>query len=260
MKRNVVFASLCVCVSVITSHAEVRRNPKDGLMYASIPAGSFRMGCSDGDKECYEDEHPAHSVQITKSFWMGQTEVTVDAYQVFSRVKGFPVPPGQKGGHYPVMAVIWDEADAYCKWAGGRLPTEAEWEYAARAGTTTARYGELDAIAWTRANSSAMLHEVATKQPNAYELYDMLGNVWEWTNDWYGAKYYEQSPEKDPQGPPVGDSLVDKSSGADKPTRAIRGGAWIGYPGVARASYRYWFVPSIRVANIGFRCVLPELK
>ena len=252
------------CISVLLlllallptpSDAQVRKNPNDGQMYAWIPAGTFRMGCSDDDKECYEDERPAHTVQITKGFWMAQTEVTVGAFQAFANAKGVALPAGQKGKRYPVNGVVWDEANAYCGWVGGRLPTEAEWEYAARGGTTTVRYGDLNAIAWTSANSDHTLHEAGKKEPNVYQLYDMLGNVWEWTADWYGAKYYEQSPPIDPPGPPVGDTLVSK--GIDMPTRTIRGGAWIGFPGVARASYRYWFIPSLRVANIGFRCVLP---
>jgi sulfatase modifying factor 1 len=235
-------------------HAQTRRNPKDGQIYAWVPAGTFRMGCSDGDKECYEDERPAHDVQISMGFWIGQTEVTVAAFERFANAKGVRVPPDQKGDRYPVMAVLWEEADSYCSWASGRLPTEAQWEYAARGGTTTVRYGDLNTIAWTSANSQHTVHEVAKRQPNNYKLYDMLGNVWEWTADWYGAKYYEQSPAIDPTGPPVGDTLASK--GVDMPTRTIRGGAWIGFPGVARASYRYWFIPTLRVANIGFRCVL----
>ena len=264
MERQFLLVGLLVNLSlgllVVPSNAENRGNPKDGQMYVRVPAGTFQMGCSEGDKECYEDERPTHTVQISNDFWIGQTEVTVAAFQRFSEAKGIAMPPGQKGSRYPVMAVIWDEANAFCKWAGARLPTEAEWEYAARGGTTTVRYGDLNAIAWTRANSGAAVHEVAQKQANGYGLYDMLGNVWEWTGDWYGSKYYQQSPPVDPAGPPVGDTLIDKSKGVDLPTRTLRGGAWIGYPGVARASYRYWFVPSLRTANIGFRCVLTELK
>jgi sulfatase modifying factor 1 len=253
--KAVVLVSLCLCVSLVTFAAvETRRNPKDHLTYVRIPAGTFQMGCSDGDKECYEDEKPPHMVQISRDFWIGQTEVTVDAFQLFGSENAVRMPPDQKGDKFPVMSVLWDEADAYCKWAGGRLPTEAEWEYAARGGTTTVRYGDLNAIAWTNANSEHMVHEVAKKQPNAYGLYDMLGNVWEWTADWYGSKYYEGSPSVDPKGPPAGDTLALR--GANLPVRVLRGGAWIGYPGVARASYRYWFIPSLRVANIGFRCVL----
>jgi formylglycine-generating enzyme required for sulfatase activity len=251
------FVPLCLCAFAFARTAESRRNAKDRQTYVWIPAGTFRMGCTDGDKECYEDERPAHTVQITNGFWIGQTEVSVSAFEIFADLKGVVVPPGQKGSRYPVHAVVWDEANAYCNWAGGRLPTEAEWEYAARAGTSNVRYGALDAIAWTSQNSGHTVHEVAKKEPNAYGLYDMLGNVWEWTADWYAAKYYEQSPAADPTGPPAGDTLVSK--GVDMPTRTIRGGAWIGFPGVARASYRYWFIPNLRVANIGFRCVLPKL-
>ena len=216
------------------------------------------MGCSPGDKECYEDERPVHIVQISSGYWMGKTEVTVAAYQAFSKVNGIAMSSGQQGSTYPVTGVIWDEANAYCRWAGGRLPTEAEWEYAARGGTTSIRYGDLDAIAWTSANSGNMLHETAKKEPNAYGLYDMLGNLWEWTADWYRANYYEKSPSMNPPGPPSADLLVDKATGADNPIKSIRGGAWSGFPGVARASYRYCFVPSLRVANIGFHCVLRE--
>ncbi len=251
-----VFVSLCLCVSVVTAAPESLRNLKDRQTYIRIPAGSFRMGCSDGDKECYEDERPAHTVRITHDFWMGQTEVTVAAFQHYAQIKGVRVPPDQKSGKYPVMGVLWDEADSYCTWAGGHLPTEAEWEYAARGGTTAVRYGELNAIAWTSANSQHTPHEVAKKQPNAFGLYDMLGNAWEWVADWYGAKYYEQSPPADPTGPPVGDTLIQQ--GVDMPVKVIRGGAWIGFPGVARASYRYWFIPTLRVANIGFRCALEK--
>jgi formylglycine-generating enzyme required for sulfatase activity len=250
------FVSLFLCVTAINGAPETHRNAKDHQTYVRIPAGSFQMGCSEGDKECYEDERPPHIVKISSDFWIGQTEVTVGAFEIFANAKGVRMPPDQKSGKYPVMAVLWEEADAYCHWAGGRLPTEAEWEYAARGGTKTVRYGAVDAIAWTSANSQHMLHEVAKKQPNAYGLYDMLGNVWEWTGDWYGSKYYEFSPATDPTGPPMGDTLAYQ--GGSFPTRVLRGGAWIGFPGVARASYRYWFIPTLRVANIGFRCVMRE--
>ena len=214
-------------------------NPKDGLAYVWIPPGTFQMGCSPGDEECNSDENPAHKVTITKGFLMGQTEVTQGAYQ---RVIGAN-PSHVHGDRLPVGSVTWNEANAYCRSVGMRLPTEAEWEYAARAGSTSSRYGDPDAIAWHGENSGSKTHEVAQKQPNAWKLYDMLGNVWEWANDWYEENYYGRSPSQDPQGP---------SSGKD---RVLRGGSSDEFATSARASYRLRFKPGPRDDGFGFRCV-----
>jgi formylglycine-generating enzyme required for sulfatase activity len=127
----------------------VRTNPKDGLRYVWTPPGTFTMGCSPGDSERHDDEKPAHRVTITKGFWLGQTEVTQAAYQ---RVVGTD-PSDFKGANLPVEQVSWDQAQAYCQAIGGRLPTEAEWEYAARAGSVQSRYGDIDRIAWYYGNS-----------------------------------------------------------------------------------------------------------
>jgi len=116
----------------------VRENPQDGLKYVWIPPGGFEMGCSPEDKECFAEEKPAHQVTITKGFWMGQTEVTVGAYKRFAAAtgrqmppepdfSGRPLDPGCGNEALPIVDVTWDEAQAYCAWAGGRLPTEAEW-------------------------------------------------------------------------------------------------------------------------------------
>ena len=218
-----------------------RTNPKDGLVYVWIPDGTFRMGCSANpvDPECAGDESPAHTVTLSKGFWMGQTEVTQAAYQRLMRKN----PSSYKGPQRPVEMVNHQEAADYCAAAGGlRLPTEAEWEYAARAGSTAARYGNLDEVAWH--NGSNGTHEVGKKLANAWGLHDMLGNVWEWTADWYHVGYYKNSPNRDPVGP----------SGATAAARVLRGGSWVDFPTYVRVSYRDDYAPAVRFNVIGFRC------
>ena len=216
----------------------VKANPKDGLTYVWIPPGRFQMGCSLGDGECYSEENPAHQVTISKGFWMGQTEVTQGAYQ---KVIG-KHPSHFKGAKRPVENVTWDDARSYCQAVGKRLPTEAEWEYAVRAGSTGGRYGELDRIAWYGDNSGNQTHEVGGKQANVWGLNDMLGNAWEWVADWY-ADQYTAGDVTDPQGPASGTF------------RTLRGGAWNFNTRSARASYRLRYVPADHSNLSGFRCV-----
>ena len=213
-------------------------NEKDGLSYVWIPAGTFQMGCSPQDSECDAREKPAHKVTITKGFWMGQTEVTQEVYE---HVTG-DNPSKFKGAKLPVEYVTWDDAKTYCEAVGMRLPTEAEWEYAARAGSSGSRYGVLDAIAWYGGNSANKTHEVGGKRANRWGLYDMLGNVSEWVADWFAD--YSPDSATDPQGP---------ASGA---YRSLRGGPFDGYTVNARASSRVWSLPGIygRSYFIGFRC------
>ena len=227
-------------------------NPKDGAKYVWIPPGNFRMGCSPGDQECTEVELPAHKVTITAGFWMGQTEVTVSAYKRFAKAAGLNLPPyppkvykGWKVDGLPIVDATWDEARSYCAWAGGRLPTEAEWEYAARGGVPRSRYGNLEEIAWYKTGSGNETHEVGKKLPNRFGLMDVLGNVWEWVNDWFDKDYYKSSPLQDPPGP---------ASGLD---RILRGGSWIEDTKLLRASDRYYSKPGVRSDFFGFRCVLP---
>jgi formylglycine-generating enzyme required for sulfatase activity len=212
-------------------------NPKDGLTYVWIPRGTFQMGCSPGDNECFDNERPPHQVTITKGFWLGQTPVTQQAYQ---RVTG-QNPSRFKGASLPIETVNWDEAKAYCAAIGGRLPTEAEWEYAARAGSTGARYGNLDEIAWYSGNSGSQTHEVGHKLPNAFGLFDMLGNVLQWTADWYGD--YQPGAQSDPSGTASGQH------------RRLRGGSWVYGPRAARVSVRSRDPPGHRVSIVGLRCV-----
>ncbi len=227
---------------------EAKVNPKDGLNYVWIPAGMFQMGCSPGDTECDNGEKPPHQVTITRGFWLGQTEVTVAAYRRFARSTGAQMPEapdfnaGWNNQNMPIVNVSWDDATAFCGWTGGRLPTEAEWEYAARAGSPEARYGPIDEVAWYSNNSDYKTHEVAQKRPNAWNLYDTLGNVWEWVNDWYGENYYPTSPERDPRGPDGGE------------LRVLRGGSWDGVPRYVCVSCRGRYNSSVRNIVVGFRC------
>jgi formylglycine-generating enzyme required for sulfatase activity len=219
-----------------------KTNPKDGLTYAWIPAGSFTMGCSPGDTECYDDERPQHAVTIAKGFWICQTEVTQAAYE---RVMGSN-PSQSKNPNQPVETVNWDEAQNYCRAIGGRLPTEAEWEYAARAGDARVRYGDLDQVAWHAGNAGKSPHAVGQKPPNAWGLWDTIGNVWEWTADWYEDSYYAASPGSDPTG---------AASGKE---RTARGGSFVGAARYDRVSNRGHGDPHQRYAGVGIRCVSME--
>ncbi|MDR3677524.1 MAG: SUMF1/EgtB/PvdO family nonheme iron enzyme [Acidobacteriota bacterium] len=182
----------------------MRQNPKDGLNYVWIPAGEFPMGCSPGEFPCWPDEK-LHTVTFTNGFWIGTTKVTVGAYKHFAMAarRGMPKPPPSnlKWGEdlQPMVNLTWEGWRAYCHWAGGRLPTEAEWEYAARGVGTDPFYAPLDEIAWYVNNSGDRLHPVGQKKPNGFGLFDTIGDTWEWVNDWYDSDYYHTA--YDPPGP-----------------------------------------------------------
>jgi len=232
------------------------------------------MGCSPGDNECFENEKPPHTVTLSMGFWLGQTETTIAAYKRFTEATGIQLPSaprfntGWANEGMPIEDIAWDEAFDYCGWAGGRLPTEAEWEYAARGETTGSRYGALDEVAWYADNSglkaldSARIlkddrpnyrkrveengnrtHAPALKSANGYGLYDMLGNVWEWVNDFYDSTYYRNGPSQDPQGPDRGQF------------RVLRGGSWGSDARVVRVSFRAGNHPKAINERVGFRCV-----
>jgi formylglycine-generating enzyme required for sulfatase activity len=205
----------------------------EGMVFVRICPGTFRMGSSEQDRQAYDDEKPAHEVTLTSEYWIGQYEVTEEQYRKTA------------GSKRPVTNVTWSDAQKFCKERGWRLPTEAEWEYAARAGTTTTwSFGDdekdLGDYAWFQENSGLAPHPVGTKKANRWGLYDMHGNVWEWVADWYAP--YPPDPQTDPQGPEVSDS------------RVLRGGAFVGSPRVLRSALRFRIEPELRINNVGFRC------
>lgn len=247
-----------------------RMNPKDSLIYIYIPAGSFSMGCDPGDHLCDDDEKPAHTVHVSKGFWITQTLIPQYAYQRVtganpSRYRVVAAVPA-----YPVDTVTWREARAYCEQIGMRLPTEAEWEFAARAGGTYARFDEgalfasfkaglfttfpqpkLDAVSWNRVTLPSTLHckelgfcprpqPVDSKAKNGYGLNDMQGNLLEWVADRYGA--YSAASTTDPKGPEQGDY------------RVLRGASFESRREFTRVSHRAFLPPDMANYVIGFRC------
>ena len=218
-------------------------NPADGQTYVWIAPGTFTMGCSAGDSECSDDEKPAHAVAIHQGFWLGQTEVTIAAYRKFAAQQGRKSPAGD--GALPVTEVTWAGAKEYCAAVGGRLPTEAEWEYAARGGSSQQYYGVLSEIAWYAANSEGAPHAAGKKQPNSFGLYDMLGNVAEWVLDRYYNKYDLDSPATGPgiDLPLAGNAIA-----------TARGGFWDSEAASVRVSHRWAREKDDADGSLGFRC------
>ncbi len=199
-----------------------------GMKFVLIPAGSFMMGCNSDFENCGSGEAPRHSVTITMPFYIGKYEVTQEQW---TKVMGSN-PSKLKGLSHPVEQVNWNDAQQLIKKLNAmentnvyRLPTEAQWEYAARAGSD-GKYcfgndeSKLGEYAWYEENSDKQTHPVGRKHPNAWGLYDMHGNVWEWVQDTYSENYYSSSPKNDPQGP---SSLLAG--------RVLRGGSWFGTAG-----------------------------
>ncbi len=231
---------------------------KDGAPMVLVSAGAFTMGSPDGEGE--SNEHPPHTVDLD-AFYIDQYEVTVERYRRFMAQMNRAKPEYwdqmdlSRDAKKPVMGTDWHDAQAYCEWAGKRLPTEAEWEKAAR-GTDVRTYpwGESTPNSST-ANFGKSLEDpenVYAKKLKAvgsyelgkspYEAYDMAGNVWEWVADWYDTNYYKDSPRKNPRGPSSGEY------------RVIRGGSWFYATWGLRAASRLFVRPSVRLNDFGFRC------
>jgi formylglycine-generating enzyme required for sulfatase activity len=276
------------------------KSRRSGLTYVFIPPGVFQMGCVPGDNcdtESRQDEGPRHPVKLAKGFWMTQTEVTVEAFERFvaktgrrttaemdgwsaffdgkelTRKKGrsWRSPGFDQSHKHPVIEVSWYDADDYCRWEGGRLPTEAEWEYAARGGEAGRKYvwGD-DSTPLVNGVKQANVADVTTRRvysswdvvsayddghtytapagtfaPNGFGVYDMEGNAAEWCADWHKDKYYSSFTDTalDPTGPVIGDE------------RVVRGGSWVDDTAFLRISRRYWDPPATHNSFIGFRCV-----
>jgi len=230
------------------------------IEFVLIPPGSFQMGCSASQQYgCNSDESPVHTVTLTNAFYMGRYEVTQAQWQarMGSNPSSFQsastqVPAAQVPNR-PVESVSWNMIQGFLTQTGMRLPTEAEWEYAYRAGTTTAFHGYtgqlsgtndgslLGNIAWFGINSNSQTRPVGGKLGNGYGLHDMSGNVREWVNDWYWSTYYASSPSTNPPGPATGDF------------RVLRGGYWYSNSNNCRASNRNNNTPTTAYLNIGFR-------
>ena len=212
-----------------------------------VPAGRFYMGCSPGDKDCAYHEKPAKQVNLSKGYCVDKYEVSQEDFEI-----QMDYLPGENQDcpDCPVGGVTYNVAKEYCKAAGKRLPTEAEWEKAARAGTATKYYwgDELnDSYAWSARNSKDTTHPVGETEPNGYGLYDMLGNVNEWVRDCYYNEWYKMLPDEDP--------VNDRQANCSVFGAVIRGG---GYPGDAwdlRVSARDWAPVDKKGRHIGFRCV-----
>lgn len=208
----------------------------------SVPGGTFVMGSPTSEAGRDQDEGPQNSVTV-QSFYMSQYEVTQAQYQAVMSTN----PANFKGDDLPVDSVTWDNAVEFCKKLSAktgrsyRLPTEAEWEFAARAGTTGPRAGDLNAIAWYGGNSESRTHSVGQKQPSGFGLYDMNGNVWEWCQSKYQPYPYKADDgREDLQGNNV---------------RVMRGGSWENTAASCRSAYRRRVIPDVR--SVGFRIILP---
>ena len=243
-----------------TAAPAVGRQRAVDLGWVRVAAGVFLMGCVEADTGCLDNEHPRHEVTFLEPFELMAAEVTVGQYGRFVLDTEYPSPPEpdyRQTARHPVVLLSWSDAAAFCAWAGARLPTEAEWEYAARGGRVGLVYPWGHEVSRERANYGAdrccagaiggadewlNTAPVRSFPPNDYGLYDMTGNVWEWVAGWLDDDGYGSSPSIDPPGAAAGFA------------RLARGGSWLNAPAALRTSVRLPFAQTGQTSNIGARC------
>jgi formylglycine-generating enzyme required for sulfatase activity/tRNA A-37 threonylcarbamoyl transferase component Bud32 len=222
-----------------------------GIEMVYVQGGTFTMGCTSEQSGCGDDEKPAHTVSLS-SFSIGKYEVTQAQWRA---VMGDNPSDFSGCDRCPVEQVSWDDVQKFISKLNQltgkryRLPTEAEWEYAARGGSRSNGYqysgsNNIGSVAWYEGNGGNKTHTVGSKSPNELGIYDMTGNVWEWCSDWYDANYYKSSPSSNPKGPSSGNG------------RVLRGGSWYFDAEYCRVANRYYSTPSARYYSIGFRLLL----
>ncbi len=253
-KRSIIIATaILVAVIAIAYYAlQPKTTNPFGMEFVLIQEGEFMMGSPPNEKN-RDDDEDLHQVRISLPFYLGKHPVTQAQWQTVMGKN-----PSKHAGdpNLPVENVSWNDVQEFIgklneRESGRtyRLPTEAEWEYACRAGTTTAYSfgddpGQLGEYAWYEGSSNRRTHPVGQLKPNAWGLYDMHGNVFEWVQDWYDKNYYRQSPPNDPQGPSTGNLHV------------LRGGSFLHYQCVMRCADRDRRYPQLRLDSVGFRVVL----
>ena len=247
---------------------ERRTHPLDGLEYVWIPSGDFMMGRVPGDEvteERYTVERPRHPVRLTHGFWISRGPVSVRAYRHFALKRTLPMPrstknnPNWANDDHPIANITWMQARDYCAWVGGRLPTEAQWEFAARGGRDGEVYpwgkdprpdmaNYVDNPTWGRRGTSP----IGSFNENGFGLVDVVGNVWEWVSDWFDPEAYPlRQTNQATLDPEVFVNKMDR--------RVVRGGSWDSIFPEIRISVRGYQVPSADIIDFGFRCLIDEM-
>ncbi|MDR2092567.1 MAG: formylglycine-generating enzyme family protein [Azoarcus sp.] len=272
--RLLVAAGFCSCLTGCPSLPVEGVNTL-GMEFVYVPAGSFPMGCGESDDSCLYDEKPRHLVTISQPFYLGKYEVTQAQWATVMGTQ----PNAFKGDNLPMENVSWNEAQEFIRRLNAlestdkyRLPTEGEWEYAARAGTMTkfsfdAAYA--GQYAWFWDNSGNTTHPVGEKLPNPLGLHDMHGNVWEWVEDWYADDWYARLLAASPPNPlrgtksPLKDEKgfsMDPSGPPEGTFRVLRGGGWSNDLRYLRSAHRHGYPPDARRSNVGFRVLMSATR